>query len=87
MNLVSSLLKVSFVAVTKIGKLHYQLGEVPVAIGELIAYHSERDWPVVEVYGNAVQVDGIGAVQGIKVLPDKQMLMNHYWVIMGEEAY
>lgn len=72
---------------TKIGKLHYEVGEVPAAIAGLIAYHSERDWPVVEVYGNAVQVDGIGAVHGIRVLPDAQLMKNHYWLITGEEAY
>lgn len=72
---------------SKIGKLHLEVGEAPDAISRLIAYHSERDWPVVEVYGNVSQVAGIGSVEGIRVLPDVQLMMNHYWIVTGEEAY
>lgn len=70
----------------KTGILYYQQGSDLLSVLEgLIAYHYSRERELLEIYANPEQLLNVQAINGIRVLLDKQLMPCHYWLIMEIE--
>lgn len=70
-----------------IGILYYQQGsDVLETIRTLIAYHSGKGRNLLAVYANpdSLGQQNLNECDGVRVLPDRQLMLNHYWLITSE---